>query len=109
MILEILETGPLMVSCYVVGDETTLEAAVFDPGGDADEILKVLAQHRLTLKYIFNTHTHWDHTGGNHELQAATGAAILTHRDEAPALQGTRKMAVEMGVLSRSAGPMPST
>jgi len=65
MILIILETGPLLVSCYIVGDEETREAAVFDPGGDADQILKALAQDDLKTKYIINTHTHWDHVGGN--------------------------------------------
>ncbi len=86
MILKILETGPLLVSCYIVGDEETREAAVFDPGGDADQILKALAQDDLKAKYIINTHTHWDHVGGNKELHEATGAPIVCHRDEAPAL-----------------------
>ena len=86
MILKILETGPLLVSCYIVGDEETREAAVFDPGGDADQILKAIAQDDLKAKYIINTHTHWDHVGGNKELQESTGAPIVCHRDEAPAL-----------------------
>lgn len=86
MILKILESGPLLVSCYVVGDEKTREAAVFDPGGDVDEILKALKQDGLNLKYIINTHTHWDHVGGNNELQEATGAPIVCHKDEASAL-----------------------
>jgi hydroxyacylglutathione hydrolase len=86
MILKILETGPLLVSCYIVGDEETKDAAVFDPGGDANEIVKELEQEGLNLKYIINTHTHWDHVGGNKELQESTGAPILCHRDEAPAL-----------------------
>lgn len=86
MILKMLETGPLMVNCYVVGDENTGEAAVFDPGGDADRILSVLNEYGLRLKYILNTHTHWDHVGGNQALQEATGAPILTHRAEAAGL-----------------------
>jgi hydroxyacylglutathione hydrolase len=86
MILKILETGPLLVSCYIVGDEETREAAVFDPGGDADEIVKELEGNGLNLKYIINTHTHWDHVGGNKELQEATGAPIVCHRKEATAL-----------------------
>jgi hydroxyacylglutathione hydrolase len=81
-----LETGPLLVSCYIVGDEETSESAVFDPGGDADQIVKELEKDGLNVKYIINTHTHWDHVGGNKELQEATGAPIVCHRDEAPAL-----------------------
>ena len=87
MILKMLEVGPLMVNCYIVADEQTKETVVFDPGGDVDQILKVLAKDGLKVKYIINTHTHWDHAGGNRQLQEATGAPIITHRDEAPGLQ----------------------
>ena len=100
MILKILETGPLMVNCYIVGDESTREAAVFDPGGHVDHILKALNDDHLTLKYIINTHTHWDHVGGNQTLQEATGAPIMTHRAEAPALQSVNKRAAEFGSSS---------
>ncbi len=97
MILKMLEAGPLMVNCYIVGDEATKEAAVFDPGGDVEKILKALDQDGLKAKYIVNTHSHWDHVGGNGQLQEATGAAILTHRDEAPDLQSTSSNAAHFG------------
>jgi glyoxylase-like metal-dependent hydrolase (beta-lactamase superfamily II) len=97
MILKMLEVGPLMVNCYIVGDEETKEAAVFDPGGDVGDILKILSENHLDLKYIINTHTHWDHTGGNQQLQNATGAPILTHRLEAPELQSVRERAAIYG------------
>ncbi len=87
MLIKMMETGPLMVNCYIVGDEETKEAAVFDPGGNDREILKVLNDEGLTLTYIINTHTHWDHVGGNRGLQEATGAPILTHWREAPELK----------------------
>jgi len=97
MILKIVEAGPLLVSCYIVGDEETREAAVFDPGGDVDEIMKELGQDGLKVKYIINTHTHWDHVGGNKELQQATGAPIVCHRDKAPALGGASDRAAFWG------------
>ncbi|MBW2616889.1 MAG: MBL fold metallo-hydrolase, partial [Deltaproteobacteria bacterium] len=76
MIFKMMETGPLMVNCYIAADEETKEAVVFDPAGNVDRILKILADDDLKVKYIFNTHTHWDHVGGNRELQEATGAPI---------------------------------
>ena len=97
MILKMLETGPLMVNCYIVGDETTKEAAVFDPGGNVDQILTAVSDDGLKVTYIMNTHTHWDHVGGNQELKDATGAPILTHRDEAPALQSVNEHATMFG------------
>jgi hydroxyacylglutathione hydrolase len=97
MYIQMLETGPLMVNCYIVADETSKDAAVFDPGGDADQILNTLSEQDLHLKYIINTHTHWDHVGGNRELQQATGAPILTHRREAPALGAASARAAQFG------------
>jgi len=97
MILKMLEVGPLMVNCYIVGDEETRDAAVFDPGGDADRILQVLESEELKVSYILNTHTHWDHVGGNSRLHQATGSPVVTHRDEAPALGVARARAAEFG------------
>ena len=100
MIIKMLEVGPLMVNCYIVGDKQTREAAVSDPAGNVDLISKVLSEEGLKVKYIINTHSHWDHVGGNHELQEATGAPILTHRDEAPALMTTSERASLFGSSS---------
>jgi len=97
MILRMMETGPLMVNCYILGDEETKETAVVDPGGDAGKIIKVLDEIGLKLKFILNTHTHWDHVGGNAELAELTGAPVVTHRDEAPALEHANERAGMFG------------
>jgi hydroxyacylglutathione hydrolase len=100
MILKSLETGPLMVNCYIVADEETKEAAVFDPAGNVDQILRALAVDSLRVKYIINTHTHWDHVGGNQQLHEATGAPVLAHRAEAPSLQSASEYAALFGTTS---------
>lgn len=78
-----LETGPLAVNTYIIADEEKKEAAVFDPGGNVPDIMNVLEQDGLKLKYIINTHTHFDHVGGNEDLRQKTGAPILVHEEEA--------------------------
>ncbi|HBF43879.1 MAG TPA: MBL fold metallo-hydrolase [Desulfobacteraceae bacterium] len=98
MILKTLEVGPLLVNCYIVADENTREAAVFDPGGDVDQILISLSTDSLRVKYIINTHTHWDHVGGNQRLQDATGAPILIHREEADGLEIAPERAAHYGI-----------
>jgi glyoxylase-like metal-dependent hydrolase (beta-lactamase superfamily II) len=102
MILKMLEVGPLMVNCYIVGDEQTREAAVFDPGGDVDRILKTLARDGLKVTHIFNTHAHWDHVGGNSRLHQVTGAPIIIHRDEASALEHAQSRATEFGASAEN-------
>jgi len=98
MILKMMETGPLMVNCYIVGDEAAGDAAVFDPGGDADRILRAVRESGLKVKYILNTHAHWDHVGGNGALRAATGAPILAHRLEADGLGSAGSRARSFGL-----------
>jgi glyoxylase-like metal-dependent hydrolase (beta-lactamase superfamily II) len=65
---------------YVIGDESTKEAAVADSSYNADEVAQTIKNLRLTLKYIINTHCHSDHTAGNAELQQAFGAKIVAHK-----------------------------
>jgi len=54
----------------------TSEAAAIDPGA-AGAVLEYLRDKGLILKSIRNTHSHADHTGGNRELAAATGAEVI--------------------------------
>jgi len=47
-------------------------------GGASKEILAFLAQRRLSLRYVANTHGHPDHTSGDAALLKAAGARELT-------------------------------
>ncbi|MFH1139660.1 MAG: MBL fold metallo-hydrolase [Pseudomonadota bacterium] len=76
MIFEHLAAGPLMVNCFVLGDETSKEGLVIDPGGNVPDILKILGRHGLQLGSILLTHGHWDHTGGVDELKKKAGGRI---------------------------------
>lgn len=82
MIFEQLAVGPLAVNCYVLGDEYDKEAVVIDPGGNTPIIFSFLTRSDLTLKWIINTHGHWDHTHGNAELKKLAGGKIIARKDE---------------------------
>jgi hydroxyacylglutathione hydrolase len=53
--------GGMAVNCYLVWDEVSREAALFDTGWEAKPILKLLAENQLQLRHIFITHSHEDH------------------------------------------------
>jgi hydroxyacylglutathione hydrolase len=56
--------GGNTVHCYLVWDEVTREAALFDTGWDAAPVLKMVEKNQLQLKHLFITHTHQDHIAG---------------------------------------------
>ncbi len=72
--------GGNMVHCYLVWDEVTREAAVFDTGWDAAPVLKAVAENQLQLKHLFVTHTHIDHVAGLTTIREAF-PKILVHTD----------------------------
>jgi hydroxyacylglutathione hydrolase len=51
----------IAVNCYLIWDEVSREAALFDTGWEAAPILKLLAEEKLHLKHLFLTHTDEDH------------------------------------------------
>ncbi|MBU2053787.1 MAG: MBL fold metallo-hydrolase [Proteobacteria bacterium] len=57
------------------------ESGMAVDGGAAAEILAFLAERRLSLLYVANTHGHWDHTSGNAALLNAARARLLTGAD----------------------------
>lgn len=80
------EVGPLACNCYIVGEETTRQAIVIDPGGDADELASEIAQQGLTITAIVATHAHFDHIIAAERLCALTGAPFMLHDDDRPLL-----------------------
>lgn len=78
--------GPLGANCYIVGCKKTGEAVVIDPGGEALRIASEITKKKLLVRFILNTHGHWDHTGANSELRRITRAPLLVHRLDAPGL-----------------------
>jgi glyoxylase-like metal-dependent hydrolase (beta-lactamase superfamily II) len=67
----------LTVNCYLVWDEVTRDAALFDTGVDAKPILDCIAAEQLQLKHIFITHSHWDHVEALPQIRAAWPKARL--------------------------------
>lgn len=87
MIIKTLAVGPIQTNCYLVGCPKTLEGAVVDPGWDAPTILSEAAIAGLTIKYVLNTHAHWDHVSANADVLEATDAQLGIHPKDLPLLR----------------------
>jgi glyoxylase-like metal-dependent hydrolase (beta-lactamase superfamily II) len=96
MIHEILPVGALQCNCSILGDETSGEAIVVDPGDDIPRIMAILQRHKLTVKQILITHAHIDHIAGAARLKRLTGAPILYNPRDLPLV---KMMDVQAGWL----------
>jgi glyoxylase-like metal-dependent hydrolase (beta-lactamase superfamily II) len=86
----------------VLGDETTHEAVVIDPGDNIPDILARLTKHGLTLRQIIVTHAHIDHVGSAVLLRKATGAPVLLNQRDIPLLEMMDVQAGWLGVETPS-------
>jgi hydroxyacylglutathione hydrolase len=100
MIHEILPVGPLQCNCSIIGDETTHEAMVIDPGDDIADVLALIRKHNLQVKQIVITHAHIDHVGGAMKLRAATGAPILLNQNDSALLKMLDMQAAWLGMTA---------
>src|SRR5437899_8973997 len=98
MIHEILPVGPLQCNCSVIGDESTHEGLVIDPGDNIEDVVSIVRKHNLQIKQIVITHAHIDHVGGAMQLRAATGAAILLNQNDYALLKMLDVQAAWIGV-----------
>ncbi len=84
MELKIFRTGPLEVNTYVLTDEISKEAVIIDIGGSFDIIKKYIDEKGCQIKFILNTHGHFDHILGEIEVQNKyPQIPIYIHKDEA--------------------------
>ena len=66
---------------YLVIDEKNNIACAIDPS-EAKPIIKYLEKKNINLKYILNTHHHYDHVGGNQELKKKYNARVIGYRGD---------------------------
>lgn len=74
-----IQVGNMQNFTYVVEDEDTSNGIIIDPSWDIDQIEQIIKRNNLKIKYIINTHHHFDHTLGNEGLVKSTNAKIIQH------------------------------
>ena len=72
---------------YIVKDNITKTVGVVDPS-EAKPIINYLKKEKLELNYILNTHHHFDHIGGNIELQKLYKSKIIGFKDDKHRIPG---------------------
>ncbi|CDG89077.1 MBL fold metallo-hydrolase [Xenorhabdus bovienii] len=59
----IIPVTTVMQNCTLIWCEETLEAAIVDPGGEAEKLISEIERRGLKLTQILLTHGHYDHVG----------------------------------------------
>jgi len=77
------EVGEMQNFTYLLEDEDTGEAIVIDPSWDLPDVIQTIERNNMKVKYIVNTHYHFDHTIGNDFMVKSTGAKIIQHKESA--------------------------
>lgn len=93
-----IPVGELEANCYVVWKEGSKEAFVIDPGAEPDAIEGVIKEEGLKVKYIVNTHGHFDHVGAGGAIKSSLGGVIAVHRDDAELLADAHEHGIIFGV-----------
>ena len=95
LVVQTLPVGQLQTNCYLVADEKTGEAMVIDPGAESERIyaaLGSLLEAEVTVKYVVNTHAHFDHVRANGPLLSRLRSAqeaplqLVAHSEAVPLL-----------------------
>ncbi len=76
-----IPVGQMANFTYILTDEDNGESAVIDPSWELEKIFAILKKNGWKVKYIINTHTHFDHILGNQQVAAVTGAKIIQHKN----------------------------
>ena len=72
---------------YLIVDNTNNTACVVDPS-EAQPIINFVENKNIKLKYILNTHHHYDHIGGNKELKKKYGAIVVGFKSDSERIPG---------------------
>lgn len=94
----VLTVGALEVNCYIIWDSGSKAGFVIDPGGDAENIKDAVKKAGVDVKYIINTHGHFDHVGADGDLRSSLGALLAIHRKDALLLADAHDHGVIFGV-----------
>ena len=64
---------------YLIIDQSKNNACVIDPS-ESEPIIKYLDKNKINLKFILNTHHHYDHVGGNNLLKKKYNAKVIGYK-----------------------------
>jgi glyoxylase-like metal-dependent hydrolase (beta-lactamase superfamily II) len=80
----------MTVNSFIIWDERTRHAAIFDPGASGENLLELVSSEKLNVRSIFLTHTHDDHIADLAKVVSATDAEVWSSEREPVDFSGAK-------------------
>ncbi|MEK7331305.1 MAG: MBL fold metallo-hydrolase [Candidatus Eisenbacteria bacterium] len=92
-----LRLGPLENNSYLIVCVATRETAVVDVGFEPEAAIDALRAGDLRVRYLLNTHAHYDHLAGMRAVQEAVGGEYWLHPADRPLLERLTEQGAAFG------------
>ena len=81
MVLQVEVHGIFVTNSYFYIDDKTNHGFLIDPSAEAEKLLQIIDNKKLTIEKILLTHGHFDHTGAVNELQKQLKIPVCIHKN----------------------------
>ncbi len=105
MIIKTFPLGLIGTNTYLLIDEESKEAVLIDQGGDFHPIKEELEKNNAELKYILNTHGHFDHIMGERDAQQVFKVPVYIHEDDKYLVENLPKQLERFGFVANYLPP----
>ena len=106
MILEVRTVEPFHKNGFVVGCERTHEAVLIDPGDEVDQLVEIIHERKLEIRYILLTHAHIDHITGVQIAKDKFNVPIYLHRDDLFLYESVVQQGAMFGIHAEALPPI---
>ncbi|HJT84632.1 MAG TPA: MBL fold metallo-hydrolase [Nitrososphaeraceae archaeon] len=79
--IEQILVGNMANFTYLIIDDEEKETAIIDPSWDLEKIFELVKNNQYKVRYLINTHSHFDHTLGNDQIVEITNCKIIQHEN----------------------------
>ena len=93
----VLHLGPLDNNTYLIVCVATRETAVVDVGFEPEAAIDAVRAADLKVRYVLNTHAHYDHVAGMRTVQEAVGGEYWLHPADRPLLDRLTEQGAAFG------------